>query len=98
MMIISHEFNAYDWHYYPEGDGTTRRGWLRTMYYSLIQQLVRMDPVYYALNVAARPDRNWKLISVPYYTKDVQVGESTGFLHLDRMCNMPILVASRQYP
>ena len=42
-----------------------------------------MDPVYYALTVAARLDSNWKLISVPYYTKDVHNGESTGFAHLD---------------
>jgi len=57
------------------------------MYYSLVQQLARMDPVYYALNVAARSDLNWKLISVPYYTKDVQVGESTGFAHLNMDVN-----------
>jgi hypothetical protein len=87
MDLIRQEFEVYNWHYYPEGDGNSRRGWLRPMYYSLVQQLVRMDPIYYALNVAARPDLNWKLISVPYYTKDVQVGESTGFAHLDMDVN-----------
>jgi hypothetical protein len=86
MAIATSEFNAYNWHYFPEGDGNSRRGWLRSMYYSLIQQAVRMDPIYYALTVAARPDKNFRLISVPYYTKDVQKGESTGFLHLD--CNV----------
>jgi hypothetical protein len=40
------------------------------MFYSANQQLVRQDPVYYALNVAARPDLNWRLVSYPYYTKD----------------------------
>lgn len=83
MEMINQEFEMYNWHYYIEGDGTSRRGWLRNMYYSLVQQVVRIDPVYYALNVACRPDRNWRLISVPYYTKDTRSGESTGFLHLD---------------
>jgi len=78
---------VYNWHYYPEGDGNSRWGWLRPMYYSLVQQLVRIDPVYYVLNVAAHPDLNWKLISVLYYTKNVQIGESTGFAHLDMDVN-----------
>ena len=44
-------------------------------------------PIYNALNIAAHPDLNWKLISVPYYTKDVLVGELTGFAHLDMDVN-----------
>lgn len=26
MSIITQEFKAYNWHYYPEGDGNSRRG------------------------------------------------------------------------
>src|SRR5256885_15304152 len=53
------------------------------MYYSLIQQLVRQDPAYYALMAAARPDRGWRLISYPYITKDTDSsGQATGFLHM----------------
>ncbi|KAI9766266.1 MAG: hypothetical protein M1840_006680 [Geoglossum simile] len=33
--------------------------------------------------VAAWPDRNWRIISYPYYTKDTTIGKSTGFVHLD---------------
>jgi hypothetical protein len=58
-------------------------GWMRHMFYSGVQQLLRMDPVWYALNAAARPDKQWRLISHPYITKDTNPGESTGFLHLD---------------
>jgi hypothetical protein len=40
--------------------------------------------VWYALTVAARPDKLWRLISYPYVTKDTdRGGEATGFLHLD---------------
>jgi hypothetical protein len=50
----------------------------------LVQQLVRQDPVWYALTVAARPDKHWRLISYPYITKDTgDGGEATGFLHMD---------------
>ena len=53
------------------------------MWYSLIQQIVRQDPVYYALVVASRPNINWHLISYPYYMKYTFDGENTGFSHLD---------------
>ena len=52
------------------------------MWYSLIQQIVRQDPVYYAL-VSLPPDKNWRLISYPYYTKYASDGENTGSTHLD---------------
>ena len=32
---------------------------------------------------AARPDKNWRLISYPYYTKHTTDREKTGFSHLD---------------
>ncbi|KAI9764398.1 MAG: hypothetical protein M1839_005900 [Geoglossum umbratile] len=53
------------------------------MFYSLVQQLVRQDPVYYALIAAARPDKNTWLICYPYYVKYQVEGESTGFAHWD---------------
>ena len=33
--------------------------------------------------VAARPDKNYRLISYSYYTKDTSKGDSTSFTHLD---------------
>jgi ectoine hydroxylase-related dioxygenase (phytanoyl-CoA dioxygenase family) len=36
-----------------------------------------------ALLASARPDRNYWLISYPYYVKDTSAGEKTGFHHLD---------------
>jgi len=81
--MIDLEFDLYRHHYHAEGNPGKRLGWSRNMWYSLVQQIVRQDPVYYCLMAAARPDRNWRLISYPYYTKDTDPGESTGFAHLD---------------
>jgi len=36
MNQVRQEFEVYNWHYYPEGDGNSRREWLRPMYYSLV--------------------------------------------------------------
>ena len=33
--------------------------------------------------MSPRPDKNWRLISYPYYTKYTIDGEYTGFSHLD---------------
>ena len=49
-----------------------------------MQQLVRQNPVWYALTAAAQPDKQWRLISYLYIIKDTDGGgEVTGFLHLD---------------
>ena len=73
----------YEHHFHSKGNNGKRLGWLRNMWYSLIQQIVRQDPVYYALVVSLRPDKNWRLISYLYYTKYTSDGENTGFTHLD---------------
>ncbi|KAI9769555.1 MAG: hypothetical protein M1840_004033 [Geoglossum simile] len=79
---IDMEFDLYR-HHHRSLPGRSRLGWLRNMFYSIIQQTVRQDPVWYAISAAARPDKNWRLISYPYITKDTDPGENTGFLHLD---------------
>lgn len=89
---IKSEYDAYRYHTQLDFHGKARNGWTRTMFYSLIQQLVRQDPGYYAIMAAARPDQNWRLISYPYYTKDTIIGESTGFKHLN--LNVPALLES----
>ncbi|KAI9748266.1 MAG: gamma-tubulin [Chaenotheca gracillima] len=82
FQMIEDEFDMYQHHYRPNQEGTM--GWLRIMYHSLTQQAIRQDPAYYAVSVASRPDKQWRLISYPYYTKDTRrVGEKTGFHHLD---------------
>ena len=53
------------------------------MFYSLIQQLVWQDPIYYALVVAAQLDKNTQLICYPYYIKYQVEGESIGFTHFN---------------
>ncbi|KAI9765327.1 MAG: hypothetical protein M1839_005527 [Geoglossum umbratile] len=83
MKCIDMEFSIYR-HHHRNLSGRSRLGWLRNMFYSLIQQLVRQDPVWYSIIASARPDKNWRLITYPYITKDTDAGgETTGFLHLD---------------
>ncbi|KAJ5740169.1 hypothetical protein N7493_000041 [Penicillium malachiteum] len=68
LPMILQEFDMYDWHYRAR-PGKPRIGWARNMWFSLVQQLVRQDPAYYALYVFFRPDHAWRLISFPYYIK-----------------------------
>src|SRR5277367_2618757 len=65
QTAIDTEFAMYHHHYRPV-PGRPQMGFLRNMFYSLIQQLLRQDPVWYAFMVAARPDHSWRLISYPY--------------------------------
>ena len=44
-------------------------GWLRNMYYSLSQQVMRQDPLYFTIYCTLRPDQNTNLVSYPYYAK-----------------------------
>jgi hypothetical protein len=79
LELIDQEFAIYRHHHYTPPE-TSRLGWLRNMYYSLVQQLARQDPVWYAPKAAVRPDRGWRLISSPYTTKDTDSGgEATGY-------------------
>jgi len=91
FALIDREFDLYKYHTREGMHGKKRNGWIRTMFYAVIQQVVRQDPVCYALNVASRPDMNFRLISYPYYTKDTTAGENTGFKHLD--LNVPRLLS-----
>ena len=64
------------------------------MIHSLVQQVVRQSPAYYACVVAHREDHSTRLITYPYYTKYQQVGDHTSFRHID--LNVPRLVADRR--
>jgi hypothetical protein len=50
---IDIEFDLYR-HHHRSLPGRSFLGWLRNMYYSIIQQTVRQDPIWYALSAAAR--------------------------------------------
>jgi hypothetical protein len=59
FRLVEEEFNLYGYHRRNSTeDGDEPRGWMRHMFYSLTQQLVRQDPVYWAMVAAARPDQN----------------------------------------
>jgi hypothetical protein len=82
LPYIRLEFQVYLYHR-SKNPGDPALGFLRNMYYSLIQQLCRQDPAWYALQVAAPPDNAWRLISYPYITKAALPGDKTKFLHFD---------------
>jgi Phytanoyl-CoA dioxygenase (PhyH) len=82
MGMVSVEFEMYR-HHLREQDGKGNLGWCRNMWHSLVQQVIRQDQAFYGLNVAARRDKNWRLVSFPYYTRHAMVGDSTAFKHVD---------------
>jgi hypothetical protein len=82
MGMVDAEFEMYR-HHLREQNGKANYGWCRNMWHSLVQQVMRQDPVFYGLNVAARGDGNWRLVSFPYYTKYAMPGDATGFKHID---------------
>lgn len=83
-QIIDDEFDMYRYHL-REKNGRPNYGWSRAQFYSLTQQLIRQDPVYWMLYCLLRPDHHWRLVSYPYYTKYAVLadGKSTYFRHID---------------
>jgi hypothetical protein len=66
--ILSHiadETNMYRHHHYQPPEADAKFGRIRQMFYSLIQQLLRQDPVAYALSAALIPSCDWRLIAYP---------------------------------
>jgi hypothetical protein len=62
------------------------------MFYSIGQQLMRQNPVYYTHYTTLRQDRAWRLISYSYYAKYALLGNNTFFRHID--INIPRLLES----
>jgi hypothetical protein len=67
-IAIKESFDCYH-HHVGFRDAVDRRGWLRNCWYSLFQQAIRLDPVIYALVVAGRKDKEYRLPSNPYYVR-----------------------------
>ncbi|KAF2726457.1 hypothetical protein EJ04DRAFT_530260 [Polyplosphaeria fusca] len=80
MTILDEEYRMYDYHTRLI-DSKSNRGWCRTMYHSLFQQLIRGDIYYYTCYMVLR--RAVYLISYPYYTKFAKPGDKTRFRHVD---------------
>jgi len=89
--IVLAEFDMYR-HHLREINGKSNYGWLRNMLYSIGQQLMRQDPLYYMLYASLRPDKQWRLVTYPYYAKYAVEGDLTYFRHLD--LNIPQLIAN----
>jgi hypothetical protein len=89
--VTLREFDMYK-HHLRRINGKENYGWLRNMFYSLSQQLMRQDPLYYALYAALRPDKQWRLIAYPYYAKYAVKGDSTQFRHID--LNVPQMLST----
>lgn len=80
--LISEEFDMYR-HHQAEQNVVPNKGWLRTMFHSLTQQIIRQDLAYWMIYVCLRPDRNHRLVAYPYYAKYAVGGDSTYFRHID---------------
>ena len=76
VKLIKHEVQMYT-HHRRMVDGRKSLGWLRSAYYTQIQQIARQDPLYYAL-VAATSRNSWQ-ISYPYYMKATLPGDGISF-------------------
>ena len=74
-------------------NGKSNKGWLRNCLYSILQQVVRVDPEYYFNYVMLRPDHAHRLVSYPYYCKLAKPGDQTQFRHID--LNIADLVKGR---
>nr|KMM73072.1 hypothetical protein CPAG_09361 [Coccidioides posadasii RMSCC 3488] len=79
-VVLTRVNGEYDMYYHHQRmmGGRDNYGWLRTMYHSIGQQLMRQDPAHYLW-----PDHAWKLVSYPYYAKYAKPGDKTGFCHID---------------
>jgi hypothetical protein len=82
MEVILEEFEMYHAHLRLINK-KPNYGWLRNMYHSLSQQMMRRDPKYFAIYCALRPDQNTNLVLYPYYAKYAHEGDNTFFRHID---------------
>ncbi|OAK93360.1 hypothetical protein IQ06DRAFT_178379, partial [Phaeosphaeriaceae sp. SRC1lsM3a] len=80
VKILDESYDMYLYHTRLI-DGKSNLGWVRIMFHSLIQQLMRGDLMYYLLYASFREKTN--LISYPYYTKYTKPGDATKFRHID---------------
>ncbi|KAH0536764.1 hypothetical protein FGG08_006402 [Glutinoglossum americanum] len=78
--LVDQEFALYRHHHHTPSRNFP--AWMTAEY------LAHQDPVWYALTAAARPGREWRLVSYPYITKDTgSGGEATGLLYMDLNLN-----------
>ena len=82
MEVVLEEFELYHAHLRLVNN-KPNYGWLRNMFHSLGQQVMRQDPKYFAIYCALRPDQNINLVSYPYYAKYTHRGDNTFFRHID---------------
>ena len=78
--LIHYEVHMY-LHHRRIMSGRKNLGWLRSAYYTHIEQIVRQDPAYYAL-VAPTSREMWQ-ISYPYYIKATLPVDGIAFPHID---------------
>lgn len=84
MGFLHLELAMYRWHLCLEKDGKKDLGWLYNSYYSLVQQIIRCDPLYYLVYCCLHGDNATTLVSFPYYMKYITEGNRTGFRLLDQ--------------
>ena len=82
LDLIRDELNMYRYHMRLL-NGRNNMGWLRNCLYSLGQQLMRQDPMYWIVYCCLRHDKKTEVVSYPYYCKFQQEGDRTAFRHID---------------
>ncbi|KAM0245665.1 hypothetical protein ACHAQJ_010505 [Trichoderma viride] len=68
--MIESEFALYHHHEVSKSQGDSFT--MRNMYFSLNQQLVRQDPISYALGVCYSTEKSWRLITIPDIALDTR--------------------------
>ncbi|KAK4904790.1 hypothetical protein LTR49_025821 [Elasticomyces elasticus] len=80
--LFQDEWDMYAFRYRAKA-GTSNHGWMRNILFSVSQQLVRTDLLFYFLHVLLHPDHPLRWISYPYETKYAHEATETNFQHLD---------------
>ena len=82
VNIINIEFNMYQ-HHLQKIEGWENYEWLRNMMYSICQQLMQQNSIYYLVYCFLCSDYHWWLIFYPYYAKYAALSDKTYFWHIN---------------
>jgi hypothetical protein len=80
--VIFLKFSMYNYHL-RKINNRDNFDWQQDQIYSLCQQIMRYNSVYYRIYVALRSDYVWRLINYSYYIKNAQVSDNIEFRHID---------------
>ncbi len=80
--MILKKFDMCLYHQHERND-QLNKSWLKTMFYSLSQQIIKQDIEYWTLYACLCLNLNTQLVFYLYYVKYVLLNDSTFFYHID---------------